>query len=267
LQLPLTPARPFTIRSLSIGEYPTPFTRSPSLSTLAIVLSASDPIGWETALRVVGDLGSRATGSLLYLTAAYADNISDTIRQERDLLVIGRPSTLPIIAEMNDDLAAPFEPGSDRAINRRTQVVFRTGADLEEGYLELLRAPWNNQRVVLSILGTSEQSISWAAQALTNPDLRSRLGGSFALIVDDQVFIGGTLPTIATQPTDTAGASGQPSTITETVEIGTQFPDARPPSGTASLLVPLVISMGAMLLVVGGVIGAMWLRRRKGSKP
>lgn len=260
LQLPLSSTRAFTIHSLSLGVYPAPFTRSPTLGSMAVVLSANDPTGWETALTVMADLGNRVSGSVLTVAAAYSDNIPDTMRQERDLLVIGRPSALPIISELNADLPAPFDPNSDQAINRRTQALFRTGTAQEESYLELLSAPWNNQRVVLGILGTSEQGLGRAVQAMINPESRARLGGSFARVVDDQIFIGGTQPVIA-QPAQPTAV--EPSDSSDTAQEETTFPEASAPSGTTSLLVPLGISVVAMLLLVCGIVGASWLRRRK----
>jgi hypothetical protein len=35
-----------------------------------------------------------------------------------DQLIVGRPSALPIIAELGEVLSAPFEAGSDIAIER-----------------------------------------------------------------------------------------------------------------------------------------------------
>lgn len=271
IHMPLAPAITESERSLSLGEYPAPFLNSPSLDTTAFVLSADDLIGWQAAVAIAADIGARINGSFINLAAAYSNDVPETLRQERDLILIGRPSGSALITELNEDLPAPYTEGSDQAINRISQVTFRTeGASV--GNLQLLNAPWNRQRIVLAVLGSSDEGLNWATEALTVPDLRARLGGTFALVVDQQLFLGGTRlaslqPVTEPPPEPIAGTTviTTAEVVSDTAQLTGKYPNATPPSSGPSLLIPLGISMGVMIMIVGSVVGFMWLRGRPRS--
>lgn len=272
IHLPLTPAAEGLTRSLSLNEYPLPFVNSPSLNTTAFVLSTDDLSGWQAAIAIAADMGARINGLFVNLAAAYSDDVPDELRQQRDLIVVGRPSSSALITELNEALPAPYAEGSDQAISRVSQVTFRTeGASV--GNLQLLSAPWNKQRIVLAVLGSSDESLIWAGQALTAPDLRARLGGTFALVVDQQIFLGGTrlanlqpVTAPATAPATEPISGTTALTVTETISTTEQpagsYSNATPPSSGPSPLLPLGISIAVMIAIVGGVIGLMWLRNR-----
>jgi cellulose synthase operon protein B len=265
IYLPLGPAPEQVLQSRGLDTYPQPFSSSPTLNTTAFIISNDDTSSWQTAFDIASELGSQANSQFIDLLAAYSNDVSEELRENRDLLIVGRPSKSPLLAEINDSLPAPFASGSDQAISRITQITFRTEGE-SVGYLQLLSAPWNEQRTILAVLGSSDEGIAWAGQALINGDLRARLGGSFALVVNEQIFIAGTrlsTPVQEPSPPD-QGATG---VITSTNPISpserpvTNYPDARPPSDGPPLLLPLLLSIGAMVLVVGGIAGFMWTRQ------
>mgnify|MGYP001167281389 FL=1 len=70
------------------------------------------------AAHLAFDLGNRTDGTLADLVSVYAGAVPENVRQERDLLIVWRPSALPIIAELREALPALFEAGSDIAIER-----------------------------------------------------------------------------------------------------------------------------------------------------
>jgi cellulose synthase operon protein B len=268
VHLPLGVAPEQAPQSRSLDLYPQPFTTSPSLNTMAFVLSESDPESWQTALSIASELGTQANSQFIDLVAAYSSAVPEELRNSRDLLIVGRPTQLPLLAEINDSLPAPFAAGSDQAISRITQITFRTEGE-SVGYLQLLRSPWNQQRTVLAVLGSSPEGLGWAGQALIRGSLRSRLGGTFALVVNEQIFIGGTrLATPIQEPPPPAATTTGVITSTNVISPGerpaTNYPDARPPSSGPSLLLPLSISIGTMLLVVGGIAAFMWTRQNGG---
>jgi len=47
------------------------------------------------------------------LVVAFADSIPASARQERDLVIVGRPSQLPLLRELGSALPAAFPEGSD----------------------------------------------------------------------------------------------------------------------------------------------------------
>lgn len=248
LSIPLTAARPATMRSLSLAEYPAPFDQSPDLNNAALVVPVDDPSAWETAAGIAAELGNQTTGALANVALAYGDAVPDELRQTRDLIIIGQSSALPIVSELNAALPAPFEEGSNRAVNRQSRVVFSAAQEREEGYLQLFTAPWNSERIILAILGSNAEAVGWAADALAGSPERTRLGGNFALVVGDQVFIGGNR--VVSAPS----AAAATATAQESAPVSTEFSNARPPADSVSLVVPLGISVAVMALVIGTIV-------------
>ena len=169
--------------------YPVPFIQHPTMDNTAFIVSPNDLNGWKTALTVAADLGDRLNGQMITLKAYYADAIPDTAKSEDHLIVIGRPNAIPLITDLHDQLPGPFDPGSELAIEKNTQVAYRLGANAQVGYLELLNSPWNKERVILTVLGNSEEGLQQAGIAITTPTLRNRLAGDFALVTNGQLTI------------------------------------------------------------------------------
>jgi hypothetical protein len=166
-------------------------------------------------------------------------------------LVIGRPSQMPIVREMNNNLPAPFLDDSDMAGEGNFQVTYRIPSDSPMGYIETMQSPWNSNNVVLAILGNTTEGVNWAAKALIDPVLRSRLGGNFAVVNNSQILTTNTLYSVAstgqisvTQPPSVEDAPlGVPSTQT-------QVPDARP----VWVLPTMALSVGLIVLTIVIVI-------------
>jgi hypothetical protein len=256
LHLPLGPAEGSLPVTFDLRKYPAPFTTDPSLNNLAFVLARDDPNGWNLAARIAFDLGDRARLTLAKLVATYADSVSEDIRANYDLIVVGRPSTLPLIAELGSALPAPFAAGSDLATEQDLSVVYRLPADASVGYLELLSAPWQGDRAVLAVLGNTDQGVQWAGNALVNPTLRGRLTGNFAVVNAEQVLVGETQVSRSVSnlvTTAVPGSVAQPVTISSTAIV------QRP----TWILPVLGLSLTLMLIVIG-FVGAS-LRRQRSS--
>jgi hypothetical protein len=268
ISVPLEPATDQMLRSLGLGEYPTMLTGSPSLATTAFVVDQADANSWQTAAQVVSQLATQSNSAPIDLAVAYDGAVPEAVLQERNLVLFGQPSALSMVEELNAALPAPFDPGSDQAIDRVTRVTFRLADRTDVGYLQLLTAPWNEQRVVLAVLGRSPEGLDAAGQSLIRGALRSRLGGSFALIIDEQIFIGGTRLAVAPPEveapavTDPAPDATSTAILTDTTQPVTAPSDATAPSAGPPLLLALVVSVMVMLLVVGGVVGWSYYRRR-----
>jgi len=187
IHVPFAPADASLQPILDLTLYPSPFTLSPLFSGLAFVVAPNDPAGWRTAAKIAYDYGNRVGTGFNTLALAYGDAVSDDLKQSRDFIIIGRPSTLPIVSELGDSLPAPFEAGNDLAIERNLQVAYHLLPGVNVGYVELLAAPWNSKRAVLLVAGSTETGLDWAGTALITPALRSQLSGNFAAINGTQV--------------------------------------------------------------------------------
>jgi hypothetical protein len=247
LHLPLGPSQDSkTSKRLDLGGYPLPFTSRPNLSGLAFVLGTADPNGWNVAAQVAADLGRQMQGTLVDLVVAYGNAVPEQVRKERDLLLIGRPGKLALVSELGSILPAPFAPGSNLASEPDAPVAYRTARDASLGYLELLPAPWNNERTVLAVLGSTDQGLIWAGAALTTPKQRGALTGNLAVIHDEQIDSRDTRPKVTAAPTPQSAATT------------TQPEEAKRPN----IFLLLAASVVALIMLGGAIALVMWWRRR-----
>lgn len=243
-------------RALDLGFYPGMFSLSPAEKSIAFVLHPADLTAWRVAGRVAFDLGDNTNWSLAELEVAYADNIPDSVMQERDLFIIGKPSTLPIVAQLGEAMPAPFDAGSDLPRTQKLQVVYRITPGASVGYLELLTAPWNSARAILTVLGNTDEGLLWSGAALTTPGLRGKLAGDFAAVHGEQIVTGNSKfgPGVA-------GLSATPvpgSEYTPIIPVG-QTVNPRP-AWVLPVLLAVVVLIFVVLVFV--LLGA-WRQSRK----
>ncbi|MCP4425736.1 MAG: cellulose biosynthesis cyclic di-GMP-binding regulatory protein BcsB [Chloroflexi bacterium] len=218
LHLPLTPSQGEARSSFDLDDYPTPFDYDFSLSNVMFVLPPDDMAAWQTAVQLVTDLGDRIDPPYAAMKVTFADNIPETERDANHFIIIGRPSQLDIIGELEDVMPAPFAQGSDLADENNQRVKFRLPADSEVGYLEFFPSPWNQNRVVLSVLGSSEAAVQWSASALIMPRLKGRLEGNLAIIQGEQI-ISELEQSVLTGTPSTSNSSNANDAAAETVAV------------------------------------------------
>ncbi len=246
LHLPLTPSTQVKSLITDLSEYPRPYIFSKSLNNTAFILPPDNPASWDTAAQIAFDLGDETGLTVAELLVAYADNVPDDIRQDRHLIIVGRPSQLPIIAELGDALPAPFEAGQEVAVEPNSLIVFALSPDTGVGYVQLLASPWNNSRAIIAVLGNTDQAVQLAGSTLFTSRLRVRLAGNLVVINDQQIVASDTrlndggVDVVATQ---IAAAANQPQ-----VEPGLN-------AGRPGWIVPLlIISILAMIGLIAYVV-------------
>jgi len=181
LHLPLTSA-PVTAYALQdLNSYPYPFVNDPNLSSTMFVLPPNDPNAWAAAGNLAYHLGRNSTGSILNLSTVFDGELTDATRSN-DLIIVGLPSQLKIMSELKDSMPASFEEGSNIAILKSQQVIYRISANKNLGYLELFTSPWDQERAILSVLGTTPDGVNMAAAALLTSKSRDVLNGDFATV-------------------------------------------------------------------------------------
>lgn len=240
LTIPIAPSVGIVAEQvIELSTYPNPFTINSELSDTAFVLPPDNPTAWDTAAQLALHLGDNAEGETLSINAVFADDIPEDIRDGYNLILVGRPSALPLIMELGDLLPAPFEKGSDNALERNMQVVYRLPPGKTVGYLEMLASPWNAERVILAVLGTTDQGVQWAAKALTVPELRRSLFGNFAAVDGDQVVSAGNQQADDTESTVATPASESTS---QTPPVVAQ--------GTPEWILPALQVTGALIVII-----------------
>ena len=252
LHLPMNPATAGIASFFDLSLYPQPFVLHPTMDNTAIVLAKADLPAWNTALKLAADLGDRLNGQMITLGTYFADELTETVKSEDHLLVVGRPSQLSIIAEINDQLPGVFDLATDRVLDPKTQVVYRLGANTDVGYLELLRSPWNRERVVYMVLGSSNTGVDLAVNALEVSSLRSKLAGDFAMVTAQQISAidsrTGVAEVVDISPTD---GQEEPEPVEPTTPIAVQEYTAQRPGW---ILPVLLAAIALMLLTIVFVI-------------
>ncbi|RMF31484.1 MAG: hypothetical protein D6759_09950, partial [Chloroflexi bacterium] len=168
----------------SLDYFPAPFNYSPDLEDVLLVLpSDSGPALWEAALRVAAMLGSavREEGGAMRPGIVWDHELPPPEqRSAYHLIAFGRPTANRLIQEINPQLPQPFLPGTDRIVQRLDNVIFSLPEGLSLGYVQLLPSPWNTERAVLVVTGTTDEGVLWAARSLVRGDLVWRLKGNLA---------------------------------------------------------------------------------------
>ncbi|MBI3169150.1 MAG: cellulose biosynthesis cyclic di-GMP-binding regulatory protein BcsB [Chloroflexi bacterium] len=258
LHLPFVPNPASPSLQVDLAKYPSPFAFDPLMKDLAFVLAKDDPTGWYVAAQLAFELGYTNGVEIAGVEVYYADAVPETARQERNLIIIGKPSKLALLDELTSVLPAPFEPGSDLAVEKNLQVEYHLGEGADVGYLELLPAPWNSNRMLLYVGGSSDLGVRWAGATLQFGRFRSKLSGNLAFINGEQIVsadtrvlqgLQGTLATAA--PADATPVSIQLQPIT-----------AEHP---AWILPAIFTALGGVVLVFL-ILGIQVLYRRRSGK-
>jgi len=163
------------------------FLDSKDLGDLAFIVPSDDPVSWRNAAQVAYYIGAKGSANLVNLRVIFADDVNEEELIKYNLLMFGRSTTLPIIAKINDLMPAPFDVGSDIAVQPSMLVNYSLLPDTSVGYVQLLPSPWNQDFAILTILGNTQDGITMAGSALIADDPASRLTGNFAVIYGDQV--------------------------------------------------------------------------------
>jgi hypothetical protein len=258
LHLALQPARVTKQVSRNLNAYFDPFISDPNLGNVAFVLPTNDSVSWNVAAQVAADLASRVDGGVIELTAVFSDQTA-AISGTHNLIVIGKPTTQPIIAGLGKALPAPFPANSNQPILGNSRVVYRVPEDLSLGYIEILPSPWNSERTILGILGSTEEGVQWSSAVLHTPRQRSRLNGTVAVINGDQISIEN--PSVTS---DTSALAAKIITPTDAE------PDFRPLTEIPRprwILYIIAESMVVMWGILGFIGLRAWRRSRANQRP
>jgi hypothetical protein len=201
-------------RSIDLSLYPELLSLSPEQGSVAFVLPEDDLAAWQVAGQIAFHLGDQTDWGLAEFATYYGDSVPSEIGANHDLVLVGRPTSLPILSDLEDVLPVPFEQGSNLATLQDLQVVYRLPETATIGYLELLEAPWDEERLVLAVLGSNEQGLVWAGNALTVPELSGNLAGDFALVNGEKIVTADTRVRVGV---GSAVTTAVPETETEVV--------------------------------------------------
>jgi len=173
--------------AVDLDYFPIPFGSRSDLADLLFVLPpAPEPVDIEGALRLAAALGNMTNGKAFSPAVVLGDAETRTL-SDYHIIALGRPSANPLIQQINAHLPQPFVPGTDNIEQRIDDVIFRLPPGVSLGYIQLLESPWNEERALLAVTGTTEEGVEWAVPWLTNSSLRWQLAGNLAMTDGDEV--------------------------------------------------------------------------------
>lgn len=165
------------------------FTTSSDLGDVSFVLPQDAPGAWKVAAQLAYMFGSTITPDISNISVSYGDAVDEVLLSERSVIVVGKPSDIPLFESLNDKLPAPFDFASNTASEKQLQVSYQIPEGKSVGYLELMQSPYNPQKFIGIVAGNSEEGVKYAANALTG-DLQSQLVGVFAVTNGVQIASG-----------------------------------------------------------------------------
>jgi hypothetical protein len=244
LHLPLLPIPQEVEGSIyNLGDYRDPFALDPTLGSTAFVVPVDDVSAWQVASQLTFDFGKQGNMPIANFALAFGNAVPAEIRNAFHLMIVGKPSTLPIIDELADVLPAPFMPGTDTAIEQGMRVIYHFPEGTSLGYLETTSSPWNPGRTILTVLGSTDQGVQWAGNALLTQ--RGSLENNFAVVKAEQIVLadinlnsvamGSVITPTATSTTSPLLTSAQVAQATATAEANVVVVTpvtAQPPTAT-----------------------------------
>ena len=187
IHLPISEQKIDLGSNANLQEFPQMFLTSTDLGDLAVVLPRNDLASWSSASKAMFYIGNRAELPIASLKVFYGDEVSDEILNEYNILAFGRSSTLPFLSKINDFLPAPFNNGTDEAVQPSMFVNYSLLPDTSVGYLQVLVSPFNPEKVIMAVLGNTALGVPMAGTTLTQDVLVSQLSGNFSIVYEDQI--------------------------------------------------------------------------------
>jgi hypothetical protein len=194
---------------------------------------------------------------------AYADNVPSALREGSSLIVIGKASDVPFLADFNNQLPAPFDTVTNTASERNMQIVYRVPSGVSIGYLQLLVSPFNLDKVILVASANNDAGLPMAGSTLTDGVLQSKLAGQFAVTNGIQVATGSVNST-QFSIVGTVVPDAERVVATPVSNINLSQPGIERPTWLNSLPIASAVVIVLVLAYVG-VVAAMRRRQPKGE--
>ncbi len=141
----------------------------------------------QSALVVMGSF-ARMTSGKLPITMISTGQLTQDIKAKSHLLIVGKASAFPILNEFS--LPVPLDDSG----------FFSSEGTDEDGVIQAIPSPWNEERVIILVSGSSDASVVKAAQALSTLNLQTGVTPDYSLVAQvNPVTSLGVLATDLTQ--------------------------------------------------------------------
>ncbi len=165
---------------LNLANLPYPFVKNGTTSGAYLALP-DDPALLTDSLQVAVILGRQALGDSTELRAGLAAELSNEDKRNHDIVVQGLPQGTNLLATIGPKLPLSLEVDAQRALQKPELVLLGLKDAANLGIIEIVPSPWNPERSLLVVSGTSEEMARKSYRAL-----RDRIPqGNVATVAED----------------------------------------------------------------------------------
>jgi len=173
-----------TKSTFDLADFPQPFGDQNDLGDVVFLLPGHPAVTEvEGLLRLASRLGSAARGDAFLPQVALGGDPEKAMWGSYEVIALGRPTGNPYVADVNDSLPQPFIPGTDEIRQQVDHIIYRLPPGYSLGYVQELASPWDEDRVMLVVTGSTDEAVAWALDVLTNDELSYQLSGNLATVV------------------------------------------------------------------------------------
>lgn len=255
LHIPLVQDTSSGDESLNLSGFPENLALGDALGKVTFVLPVDDPESWKSAAAVAFKMGDQLDDALAQISVQFQDSLDESLLADQNVVLVGRPSQLPIVYGWNEILPAPFEQGSEVPYDPASRVVYRVMEGSEVGYIELFHSPWGTGKKAMLVSGNTANGVALAASAFSGGDLRGSLAGNFAIVSSGQIVSLDTRYPVSSELLDAqTSPAGEPAAALPATSSEIQRQNL-------AWMVPAVILI--TLLTVGVILFKLWPMLRK----
>ena len=166
--------------SLDLANYPYPFVLQGSAANTLLVFPDQQDL-LATSLQVAVALGKQSVGNSTEMQAVLESQLTDEIKKKYHLVVFSAPTGSGLVTELAPTLPMALEPGSRRSLQKAEATLLGIKDAANLGIVELIPSPWNSDRALLLVSGTTAEMARQTTAALEG----RFLPGNIALVTGD----------------------------------------------------------------------------------
>jgi hypothetical protein len=169
--------------TFDLSDFPRPFSDRPDLANV-IFLLPDQPVETDLGalVRLAAFLGDSTRSHHFLPQVVLGGDIDQAAWADHRIIALGRPTTNPYIAAVNDSLPQPFVPGTDEIRQQVDNVVYRLPSGYSLGYVQLLTQSRYESDALLIVTGSTDDAVAQTVDVLVNDDLDYKLAGNLAII-------------------------------------------------------------------------------------
>ncbi len=156
----------------SLLNFPFPLYQDSSLfisSALIVIPDSPTSAELQSAMTLAAGLGNISSGNLL-LDINTVGRLTQEQIASNHLILVGRAASVPF----SNLIIFPIQPQNGQFPN--------SGGNPDDGIIQMINSPWQEDKVVLAVSGNTDNGIIKAAQAVTTGSLRTNLFPNVAIV-------------------------------------------------------------------------------------